>query len=468
MALPTREGGAGKRASVRLSPAWTSLRFPRHSSLPPETWKRRHRGILVLLAAQAAGLVAFGVFMGKGVGHALLEGGVVALLALAAAFAPVGQRARSVLAGFGLMSCSAILTHLSGGYIEAHFHFFVMLGVIFLYEDWLPYVLAVGYVAVHHGVAGTLDPLSVYNHPDAIAHPWAWAGVHALFILGLSAALVVAWNALEQSRRNETSALQQAHDLKRQLNTQEKMAALGSLASGLAHEVRTPLTVVAVNAALIERQALHTEDPALSQALRTHAREIQAGVERMNGLVLQLRRFHALAPGDTRVVALDAVVRDAVALFTAANRSGVKVTLDLGPTPPARLQPLGVQQVVINLVANAADAVDLETGEIVVRTRAEPGRAVLFVDDNGRGMSEEVQRRAFDPLFTTKAEGMGLGLHIVTRIVTAHGGDIALVSAPGKGTSFTIRFPADDASAAGAPAEATAPRLTPSSAARSP
>jgi len=85
---------------------------------------------------------------------------------------------RAVLASLGLITASAVLVHLSGGYIEMHFHFFVMVVIIALYQDWIPFLLAIGYVVLHHGVVGVLLPTAVYNHPAAIAQPWLWAAVH--------------------------------------------------------------------------------------------------------------------------------------------------------------------------------------------------------------------------------------------------------------------------------------------------
>lgn len=417
------------------------VKLPSGHLLPLDAWERRHRGVLVLLALHAAGLAVFGIHMGAGLEHSLLEGGVIALLGVVAALPRLPRRVCSVVVAMGLMSCSAVLTHLSGGYIEAHFHFFVMLGVIFLYEDWLPYVLAVAYVAIHHGIAGSIDPLSVYNHPDAIARPWEWAGIHALFISGLSAALIVAWNVIQHARISETRALAEAQELKRQLHSQEKMAALGSLVAGLAHEVRTPLTVMGTSASLLEMTARRNVDNPLSPRVLAQASEIQAGVERINSLVLQLRKFHALAPDELQVVPLDGVVREAMRLFASANKSHRRIVLDLEPTPPARLHLLGVHQIVLNLVGNAVDATDPTLGVVTVRTRTEGPLALLVVEDNGSGMDEETRRKAFDPLFTTKKDGMGLGLHIVKRIVEAHGGDIRFTSRVGHGTTFEVRLP---------------------------
>lgn len=93
-----------------------------------------------------------------------------------------------------------MLVHLSGGYIEAHFHFFVVIVVLTLYEDWLSFALAMAYVVAHHGLVGVADPGAVYNHPDALAHPWKWALVHGLFVGAAGAAAVVSWRMNEGPR----------------------------------------------------------------------------------------------------------------------------------------------------------------------------------------------------------------------------------------------------------------------------
>src|SRR6185312_1942069 len=97
-------------------------------------------------------------------------------------------RLRVAAASFGLITASAMLVHLSGGVVEAHFHFFVMIGVLTLYQDWMAFGIAIGYVVA---------PEQVYNHADAIAHPWRWAMIHGGFVLAASAAHVVAWRTNE-------------------------------------------------------------------------------------------------------------------------------------------------------------------------------------------------------------------------------------------------------------------------------
>ncbi|MGH2685302.1 MAG: putative bifunctional diguanylate cyclase/phosphodiesterase, partial [Actinomycetota bacterium] len=102
-----------------------------------------------------------------------------------------------VLAALGLLTASAVLVHLSGGVIEMHFHFFVMIGLIAMYQDWVPFLAAIGMVAAHHAVIGLLEPRGVFNHAAAWNSPWKWAGIHALFVLAASAAQVTSWRVVE-------------------------------------------------------------------------------------------------------------------------------------------------------------------------------------------------------------------------------------------------------------------------------
>jgi PAS domain S-box-containing protein len=192
----------------RAHSLWVSL--PAGGSLPHDSWRRRHQVILVLLWLHALGLFALALALGNGLAHSLTEGGIVAAFAVAATFGAVGPRVRAALASLGLISASAVLVHLTGGYIEMHFHFFVMVVVISLYQDWVPFLLAIGYVVAHHGVIGVLDPAGVYNHPDAWAHPWKWAAIHGVFVLGASAAAIVNWRLNERARAQSELLLQSA------------------------------------------------------------------------------------------------------------------------------------------------------------------------------------------------------------------------------------------------------------------
>jgi diguanylate cyclase (GGDEF)-like protein/PAS domain S-box-containing protein len=184
--------------------------LPEGRPLPEAVWRRRHRGIVALLWLHAIGIVCFGALAGYGFIHNAIEGGVVAAAALFASMARANRRVQAAAASLGLLTASAILVHLSGGYIELHFHFFVALMIIALYQDWVPFLLAIGYVVLEHGTLGVLDPTAVYNHPDGWAHPWKWAAIHGVFVLAASVASVLSWRLNEAARAHTELILNSA------------------------------------------------------------------------------------------------------------------------------------------------------------------------------------------------------------------------------------------------------------------
>jgi diguanylate cyclase (GGDEF)-like protein len=154
--------------------------------------------MVVLLWLHAAGLPLVGALAGIGPLHGLVEAGAVALAAVLAGRRRINRRLAAGIVAFGLFTASAVLVHLSGAYIEMHFHFFVMIAVVALYQDWIPFLVGLGYVVVHHGLIGTIAPTSVYNHPEAQLHPWRWAGIHGAFILAASVAALINWRLKEE------------------------------------------------------------------------------------------------------------------------------------------------------------------------------------------------------------------------------------------------------------------------------
>ena len=132
--------------------------------------------------------------------HTLEHTVPLAGLAALASHPQASRKLRSVFCSVGLLTAAAVLVHLTGGLIEAHFYFFVFVVALTLYEDWLPFLVAVAYVLLHHGVLGTVDPYEVYNQPEAWANPWRWAGIHALFVGLAGIAGIIAWRLNESVR----------------------------------------------------------------------------------------------------------------------------------------------------------------------------------------------------------------------------------------------------------------------------
>lgn len=196
-----------KQSPVRWLIETIRQMIPEGRALPEKAWNVRHRGICFLAGAHALGVALFGLYRGYGHLQSWAEGAVVLAIALLATPKKFGRTFRSAAASLALVTSSAILVQFSGGYIEAHFHFFVALAVISIYQDWIPYLLSIIFVAVGHGLTGQFVPAAVYNHPDAFAHPWKWAIIHAGFVLGESVALLAGWRMSEQARADADQTL---------------------------------------------------------------------------------------------------------------------------------------------------------------------------------------------------------------------------------------------------------------------
>jgi diguanylate cyclase (GGDEF)-like protein/PAS domain S-box-containing protein len=182
--------------------------LPRGTKLSAPEWKQRHARIVALLWVHVPGIVVFGLLRGEDPLHCLIESVPVATVALLAGAERFNTSFRSVTAGLGLMLSSATLVHLSGGATEMHFHFFVMIGVISLYQQWPPFLASIGFVALHHGVIGLLAPEDVFNHPAAWGSPVKWALIHAVFVLAASTASIASWRIVEEGHRRSRAALE--------------------------------------------------------------------------------------------------------------------------------------------------------------------------------------------------------------------------------------------------------------------
>ena len=201
-------------AQVVPRPAWTlshvlSL-LPKGRGLDEEMWARRHRTIVTVLWVTAIGLAIFGLARGFGVTHTLLETSLPAACAIVAMQPRGHRRLRSAVAAGGLMTASALFVHLWGGAIEGHFLFFVFVALLAVYQDWVPFLIALGFVVLHHGVIGVLIPDAVYDNSAAIHQPWLWALIHGAFVLAAAAANTYGWLTSEEDHRRAAEGLRQS------------------------------------------------------------------------------------------------------------------------------------------------------------------------------------------------------------------------------------------------------------------
>ncbi len=255
--------------------------------------------------------------------------------------------------------------------------------------------------------------------------------------------------ALEANRHDELGDLQRSFndmtsrlaETQSQLYQSNKMASVGRLAAGIAHEINNPLTGVLTFSSLLLRQA--PPDSELQEGLET----IVSETKRCRDIVKELLDFSRQVPPHKTDLDLNQVVETALDIvdhqFTVNN---IKVTRGLAETlPKVRADANKMGQVLLNLLVNAADAVEPGAGEIFVGTDVKEISGRPFVEikvaDNGQGIPESEQSQIFEPFFTTKETGTGLGLAVVWGIVSEHGGTISVSSKPARGTTFSVRIP---------------------------
>ncbi len=159
-----------------------------------------------ILLFEAVGLALFSLGEGNSWLHSWAHAAALIPIALIGLKIEHRRRAASVLVSLGLITACALLVHIWHGAIEAHFLFFITIMLLALYEDWVAFLIAFGYVVLHHGVMGALDPSGVYDHQDAIDHPWKWALIHGGFVLAAGAVAVTAWRLNEGVRAAATES----------------------------------------------------------------------------------------------------------------------------------------------------------------------------------------------------------------------------------------------------------------------
>ncbi|MBO8164365.1 MAG: transporter substrate-binding domain-containing protein [Brevibacillus sp.] len=226
--------------------------------------------------------------------------------------------------------------------------------------------------------------------------------------------------------------------LQARLVDQEKMRALGQLVAGIAHELRNPLTAIKTFIELLPRRL---NDPRFRAELIRHVPE---EVERLNQIVEDLLDYARSQPMEMRMERLGDIVDSVLGLF--ARRLHQEQTQLLVEVPPQVMvccDRARIKQVLINLVLNGLEAMErAEDKRLTIRAEQGPDAVILSISDTGEGIDDAHLSRLFQPFFTTKREGIGLGLYLSQKIMREHGGELTVESSVGAGTTFRLRFPA--------------------------
>jgi two-component system NtrC family sensor kinase len=268
--------------------------------------------------------------------------------------------------------------------------------------------------------------------PEPIARKEFEASAYPLGAGGEPGSAVVYYRDVTEEKR-----------LQREVIQQEKMAAIGMLAGGVAHEINNPLGGILAFTQLMKRDAQGNEQ------LVSDLAEVEHAAVRCKKIVSDLLDFSRVSSEQDRSPVDINMLLEKVFPFIMREIRSLNVELEFKrhpALPHVLANPDRLQQVFINLMTNACHAMP-KGGRLLVETSAEDGgrTVAVRVSDTGVGIPQELRERIFDPFFTTKKPGMGtgLGLSISYRIVKDHGGEITCESAPGAGTEFTVRLPAD-------------------------
>lgn len=225
-------------------------------------------------------------------------------------------------------------------------------------------------------------------------------------------------------------------ELQRRMAQAERLAALGELMAGLAHEIRNPLTAIKGYTQIL--RDLET-NPQRQEYLRIILKEIQS----INAVIQQLLDFARPQSGRWQAVSLNQILNDCLVLI---KTKGIEARIDFVTKTDTSLTDIAadgemLKQVILNILINAVQAISAR-GSIIIHTRwLGSTHQILCINDSGSGIDAQIKNKIFDPFYTTKATGTGLGLAISQRIIHAHQGDIHFTSHPHKGTTFTLKLP---------------------------
>ncbi len=409
---------------------------PHGYGLADADWQRRHRLLLGVLAVHPAGLAAFGFLLDRPPGAVVLAVAVPAGCLVAGRVLRRHRRVASVAVTAGLVYSSAALVVLTGGTIEAHFHFFVIIGFIALYQDWVPFLFNVLFTVLSHGAGSAWQQTLMFNHPSAQGDPWLWSLIHGVAVLVACVGMALFWRVTEDSQR-EKDALQQQlaeSEINRRQFTSDMLVNLA----------RRNQSMLYRQLEIINQLEDSEQDPdALAELFKLDhlATRVQRNAESL--LVLSGEQ-------PARVwrdpVALRDVVRAAIAETEDYER--VSVVIDARPAIAGH----SVTDVTHLLAELTENAVRFSAPDTMVRIRMRPDRhhpggQLIVIEDWGVGMPVEDLTAAntilAEAVDVDLSVAQRLGFHVVARLSARHGIGVSLSPTPGAGTTAVVTLPVE-------------------------
>jgi signal transduction histidine kinase len=410
--------------------------LPRGSRLDEASFRLRHRSIAIVLGLHVPLIAIIGVLEAVTVQGLLLVLLPLALLVLLG-FAPLGRLPRMLAVTVGLCLASVGLVHLTGNVLEASFHFFFALALISLYQDWRPYLAALGGVLLHHGLVGLAlmgmvpSTVAAAVGPAAAQQPLRLGLVHLLAVVAVAVTYLVFWKVVERGEARAQELWRRLYEGERALVEQLQAAesAKTELLAVVSHEFRTPLTsIIGFSHTLMAR--VDQLDPA---TVRLCVRNIDQQSRRLARLVhnvLAASGDVATDPGavtDLVVKARD-VARD---IGDAYDEDAPEIVVDAPPSLRAAIDADAAERVLLNLLDNAVKF-SILGNDVDLRLSSEGGAAVVTISNVASPIAAAQLERIFQPFVQEDSSdnravgGIGLGLHVVRRLLDAYEGGISV------------------------------------------
>jgi signal transduction histidine kinase len=408
--------------------------LPRGYALEEQDWRRRHRVPLRLLAAHIPALALVGGLLGRSILALVTAVAVPVVCVWLGHVLRHHRRAAAVSVTLGLVWCSAALVGLTGGAIESHFHFFIIIGFIALYQDWIPFLLMILFTTISHVVGSTWQRDLIFNHMSAQANPWLWSLIHGVAVLAACTGIVLFWHVTE--------------------DVQEKSVLARRLADAEAGK-RKFTSDMLVNLARRNQSLLYRQLEIINQLEDSeHDPDTLAELFTLDHLATRVRRNAEsllVLSGEQppRTWSKPVPMRDVL-------RAAIAETEDLDRVVFVADEQLAVAGHTVtdltHLIAELTEnAVRFSPPETTVSIRArpswqQPGGQLLTVEDWGVGMPPP-QLAAANALLAKPPEvdlavSPRLGFHVVARLAARHGITVSLSSTPGSGITAMIMMPA--------------------------
>ena len=409
--------------------------LPRGNNLDEATFARRHLFLSWVLGLHVPGLFILGATQGYGLWHVALEL-TVPVACVAFGQLAINRRLASFFVTAGLVFCSVVLVHLSGGVIEAHFHFFILIGLIALYQDWVPFLWNVVFTVLSHGLGSAIAGDIMFVHGQGQNRPWVWAGIHGVAVLAACVGEIIFWKHTEQEQQRNVELVAEVAeaDAARQKAMSDLLVNLARRNQSLLNRQLTVIT----DLELRERQPDVLEDLFRLDHLATRIRRNAESLLVLSGDEPPRRWGNPVALGD--------VVRAAAAEVEDYRRVEVLVNdhIDVEGRAVADLAHL-----LAELIENAT-TFSPPSSQVQVRSHLSAGdqiSTVISIEDSGIGMSDDDLAASNLLLAEAPEVDLGrstmLGFHVVARLATRYGISVRLAPTPGGGVTAMVTLPGD-------------------------